>query len=587
MEVIHQNVQSLPQASKQPAAETGPVISPPSLKDVQQAVQKASEQVEGRGAEEVLKELLEKVVEAAFGQAAEEAAEVEEVDEADAPGETESNEETEILTTEGERLGFDGKREMEKVARFEDVGGNGEVLVEGKGPTGAELMEKTTESVGSKVKQEASLNATKESSGNTFNQEDKSLGEAKVQGKDNQDQVASIEESKATERKMQDSNKTSVVSVAVAKESEQNKTVEDSETTLGVKEEEPAEFDQEKKETRIKKVKGETIEPSANNSKTNAEEMTQKELQGADGYGFLLEESTKKGSHFTGATRGEKGTGTKEETVTLMNEGNDKKVGPDEQIVGEDSHGSERENQEILELSSPWPVDGEDVFIGQSPDNQPPTLNLSLYRMKGGESVECNEKYQQGNKIIIPTHNLSLHDLDMAQPTLENSENDVLAEHPLAENEPFGKADELKVEGGKWNEVEEKPRIRETNEQGLRAWKIGATFAAVFLIVETAVIIIYILKCQKKKGTAGLQRACEEACADPEAATGSLCSDDTLPAENGEPKQRAGLLSSDVASTATTKRGQREDQCQMAMSDLQPSSAGPEPDSSQTLRTSI
>lgn len=58
----------------------------------------------------------------------------------------------------------------------------------------------------------------------------------------------------------------------------------------------------------------------------------------------------------------------------------------------------------------------------------------------------------------------------MAQPTLENSENDVLAEHPLAENEPFGKAGELKVEGGKWNEVEEKPGSR--GEISLRKSKL-------------------------------------------------------------------------------------------------------------------
>lgn len=43
-------------------------MAPPSLEEVHQAVQEASEQVEGRGAEMVLKELLERVVEAALGQ---------------------------------------------------------------------------------------------------------------------------------------------------------------------------------------------------------------------------------------------------------------------------------------------------------------------------------------------------------------------------------------------------------------------------------------------------------------------------------------------------------------------------------------
>lgn len=45
------------------------MVAPPSLEDMQQVVQEASEQMEGRGAEEVLKELLEREVEAALGQA--------------------------------------------------------------------------------------------------------------------------------------------------------------------------------------------------------------------------------------------------------------------------------------------------------------------------------------------------------------------------------------------------------------------------------------------------------------------------------------------------------------------------------------
>lgn len=52
-----------------PSAEVVSVVAPPSLEEVQQAVQEASEQVEGRGAEDVLKELLERVVEAALGHA--------------------------------------------------------------------------------------------------------------------------------------------------------------------------------------------------------------------------------------------------------------------------------------------------------------------------------------------------------------------------------------------------------------------------------------------------------------------------------------------------------------------------------------
>lgn len=335
-EVTHQ---SLPQAPKLPAAETGPVISPPSLKDVQQAVQKASEQVEGRGAEEVLKELLEKVVEAAFGQAGEEAGDFGEVDKEDKArvqmGKTEADEEVEMLTTEGGRLGFDGKMEIETAAPFEDVGGNEE---------DDRPRTESIESVGNKVKQEDSLNATKELPANRLHQEDKdeNLEESKVQVKDNRDHVVLIEERNATERKMQDSNKTSVVSVEVLKESEQNETGGDSELTLIEKNEEQSEFDREKKrETQMKEVKGTTIEQSSNNSEINAEETMRKDPRETDGYGYLLEERTRDGAHFTEAT----GTETKEETVTLMDEGNDKKVGKHEQMIVEDSNGSEKENQ--------------------------------------------------------------------------------------------------------------------------------------------------------------------------------------------------------------------------------------------------
>lgn len=63
-----QEDQALHKEAELPTAEAVPLMIPLSLEEVQQAVQEASEQVEGRGAEEVLKELLERVVEAARGQ---------------------------------------------------------------------------------------------------------------------------------------------------------------------------------------------------------------------------------------------------------------------------------------------------------------------------------------------------------------------------------------------------------------------------------------------------------------------------------------------------------------------------------------
>ena len=127
------------------------MVAPPSLREVQQAVQEASEQVEGRGAEEVLKGLLERVVEAALGQVeaggevkADEAAEQETIEEVGAErGETESEvmEQAVEVEAEGEDLGAEEagdtgaevEQEAAKAHAFQDV------AEEENGPVGGEV----------------------------------------------------------------------------------------------------------------------------------------------------------------------------------------------------------------------------------------------------------------------------------------------------------------------------------------------------------------------------------------------------------------------------------------------------------------
>lgn len=109
------------------------MVAPPSLQEVQQAVQEASEQVEGRGAEEVLKGLLERVVEAALGQV-EEAGEPKEdgtavIFEGARTGEADS--ETRELEEEAVDVGEGAVEEQEAVDALEDES----VAVEGKGET--------------------------------------------------------------------------------------------------------------------------------------------------------------------------------------------------------------------------------------------------------------------------------------------------------------------------------------------------------------------------------------------------------------------------------------------------------------------
>nr|XP_019955950.1 PREDICTED: uncharacterized protein LOC109637814 [Paralichthys olivaceus] len=274
----------------------------------------------------------------------------------------------------------------------------------------------------------------------------------------------------------------------------------------------------------------------------------------------------------------------KEESVALVEEGGDQHAGGEEQFTLETSHGGETDDQEMLVIPAPEPEDHAEASVERSTENQAPTLSPSLGGEESVENTPGDEKSNHGNEIITPTDDILPHNPDVSHPTLDNTLKDVLAEPPQAEVEEPGETNEL---------VEDSTITTERSELGLEAWKIGAISAAVFLVLETAVIIIYILKCRNKNNTPATQRACEEGCVEPEAATGGDCSDDTLPAGNGGTQQIAALDPSDVASTLAQNKQPHTEEQAVAMLDIPPGSreesanTGPGLDSSQDLRTSI
>lgn len=220
------------------------MVAPPSLQEVQQAVQEASEQVEGRGAEEVLKELLERVVEAALGQVegggegkADETGERETL--GAEKGETESDTEAveeKAKATEMGGKGIDTDVEEEQ----EDRDGNAyiakaeEGYVEAKVETAAQPVEETTANEQTGDREEGEVEVIHESLDTKVIQKvveetevalEETGGNAAVQDTgvdDNQRKVEMSEEKEVDEPNIQEGEETPAdVEVAVGLESEQ------------------------------------------------------------------------------------------------------------------------------------------------------------------------------------------------------------------------------------------------------------------------------------------------------------------------------------------------------------------------------
>ncbi|XP_014870330.1 uncharacterized protein LOC106934745 isoform X3 [Poecilia latipinna] len=555
-----------------------PLVSTTSLKDVQQAMQEASEQVKGRGAGEVLKELLERVVEAALGQveaavqAKDMAVEKEGVEE-DAQGESEAEGESETLeplqdgtnmTLEIGDNGFEKSEVEARVDTFINVAGGGKEVVKEEWGKGAGSVEETTDraAVSLEVTGESLLETilTQEAVDGALEETEGDLEAAK---KDSEEQVVLIVLKNATERETQDGEETpATVEVAVGVQPEQEKE-EESKAGLEMADEEQIENSRRKEAAllelshtdhtdgekallhpndhviQIKSVFGEPIKEE----RAARREENMDGLEKPDDSGLVETEKTEaEGTDLRTVTVEAKygEVVIKEGSVALAVEGGDN-AGEEEQIALEDSEDN-KEDQAAMVIPGPQSEESKKDFTEKRPENQPSAPNPSF----GAGTTEDN--------------------------TLIEEEGE----------KPNGIRDAVEVTPGKTDK----------NEQGLEAWKTGAIFTAVFLVLETVVIIIYVLKCRNKKSTpAAVQRACEEACVEPETEMGGDCSDDTLTEDNENSQEITRLDPSDVASALAIEREKQSDEDVVAMSNCSRSSTemppSPGSDSLQDIRTSI
>lgn len=358
------------------------VLSPPSLKEVQQAVQEASEQVEGRRTEEVLKQLLEKVVEVALGQAdggsdakvdpgtVQKAAE----EEADFEAEVlEQKVEDENMGISEEDAGVEEKQDEAGVDASEDVTDRGVVMEEHE--TAAGSVEKTTAGVETGVREADTVRVIDETLGTEFSDEvvegvgatldetgEDSAVMAKVQ-EDNKDQAVLSEEKGATLTEIQETKETlDVEEVAVHREPELN---------LG-----EADVEQigDKKETWLDKTAGETIALLLDNYQIEATQTAVREpileeedvniAKEPDGpeekqeQGHLVEEGASVEVELGGTTVGEAKVDDrdgesmiKRKSVVLVNKRDgQKEEAEEEQLASETSIDSTKKDQGEVEL---------------------------------------------------------------------------------------------------------------------------------------------------------------------------------------------------------------------------------------------
>ncbi|XP_035762082.1 uncharacterized protein si:dkeyp-118a3.2 isoform X2 [Neolamprologus brichardi] len=376
---------------------------------------------------------------------------------------------------------------------------------------------------------------------------------AKIQ-EDNKDQAVLSEEKGATLTEIQETKETlDVEEVAVHRESELN---------LG-----EADVEQigDKEETRLDKTAGETIALLLDNYQIEATQTAVREpileeedaniAKEPDGpeekqeQGHLVEEGASVEVELGGTTVGEAKVDDRDgesvikgKSVVLVNKRDGQKEAEEEQLASETSIDSTKKDQDVVGISGPEPDGGAETTMLQSSENQASTVDLFLIDVETEERNLDDEKFNS-NEIITPTNDLFLYDPADAHSTLDNFMNDDLAEHPRTEGEALGETNEL-------------VKDPESTELGLEPWKIGAATAAVFLVLQTAVIIIYIVKRRHKNKMAAVDPA-------------------------------------NMASTLAKINDQQGDEHAIAMSDLLPSSTdewaniGSGPNSSQDLRTSF
>ncbi|XP_028985842.1 retinitis pigmentosa 1-like 1 protein [Betta splendens] len=595
--VSFKDVRAPPHEPDVPHVDVVPVVAPPSLKEVQQVMQEASERVEGHAAEEVLKELLEKV-EAAMGQvegggegkgdeAAVQKAVTEDAlgaDKGDSDTKDVLEQEAEEEVVEGKDMGPEGgdtaagkEQVVAEVDAFKDIAEEEErVVKKKKGLTAAGSVEETAaaggtgdrvevinKSLDTGVSQEEKGATSKEAGG------DLTAQEAKVA--DDHEQVGrSKAEGPAETGTLKAEPTLRVVTMALGDEQE-NAGASDP-GLAGAGAEQPGDAGGEDgalaEEAPADENEGE-IETSPSDSNDMEVPNTVAEEEGGDpATGPSTEGKPEGGAVDEGADVSVE-TGGGRDGVSEVSEVSESAADKEgEPPAGGDhpepSRGSGTEHREVLP-----PPD----FDAAASEEQGPAPGPRPSPALGGKSPE-DEQSKLANEIVTSTDDLLKSDAAAAaaaaQPTLDNVVTDVLAPGARPERNEAGWTNEL-VEGA--------AGAAEPAEPGLEAWKIGAIAAAVFLLVETFIILVYIVKRRSRSSAPARQRASEDGRVEPEEATGGDCSDDTLPADS----EQAALDPPDVASTlAHSDAGQHQEGDATAMSGL-PSGPAAQPE----LRTSM
>ncbi|KAM9818289.1 uncharacterized protein ACBT44_008581 isoform 2-T2 [Syngnathus typhle] len=445
------------------------VVAPPSLEEVEQAVQEASEKVEDGAAEEVLMELLERVVEAALGQVEGKRDEQEE----------EVEDETGVEVSEQMVEGMDDAGEGEQKTKEGEEEGTVADTTVGVDAVGTEAV--LDEFVDAKITQEVVEETV-----------------APLEELDKKDVMLNGRVESKTTQMVQEVDFGGEPVQEIAPNSDQSLVADHIGTVGAMEEVAPAEGELLGSPSDTPNI--EPTHPVLEDPIFIIENYTVKDLQShvEEEMEAIEIEDEKLDSNREESHQGI----IKQEYEVLVN-------GEDEQQAGVNV--TLQTSNDLIgdpEATVIFPPEPEgDASIGQRPKNQLAPAPSTIFS-EVAESVFTDH----GNEILSPTDDL------LTRPTLDYFGKDVLAMPP----HPRGKL------------VEDTAGNPETKEMGLEAWKTGTTIIAVFLVLETIVIIVYIFKCRNKNRRPAGQHSCEEGCVEAEVTTGAESSDDTLHAGNGD-----------------------------------------------------
>ncbi|XP_072318925.1 uncharacterized protein [Eucyclogobius newberryi] len=509
---LHDESQPLSREQEPVSAEVVPVVAPPSLQEVQKAVQEASEK-EGQGAEEVLKELLERVVEAALG-AAESASEP-------------KVEDPVAVTVEGVEIGEEGQTgQTEEGQLVEDTGAGQEVVDAFE--DGAVVVESNSQTI-------------------IADSTEQEPHEEVADIANNMEQAIDVTVDKESAAEM-------VVGVEPVQE-----VIADISPDLANMEQELVVKKAELVIDTAQNIAGEALEQALDTNRLLDNEMHTGAVEGNLVVQDTEQVSVEVEEMGDGETVIEAGS-----IVPKAAEGSEER---EEEAASEAANNSEDQDQEVQQVSDGESQDGaggvqDESLVQQSPEQLPGIPHPSPARTgaEEGASTPGDERANHDNEILAPSN-----DQEQVKPTLDNSVDVLVLPPKLVSEQLVTMIDHL----------EDATRNGEPSELRLEAWKIGAICAAVILVLETVVIIIYILRNQNKNRS-GQQRACEEG-VEPDATTGGDYNDDTLPAGNGDAQQTRILDTSKVASTLLQNKDEQEMEQVIPMSELLPSSADDRP----------